>query len=223
MKTFLLFSILMLLVFSAQRPCKAQDSSGLTVIDFSWSRYHQALDAEPNWDAPPNTAHPPMTDADKKVVERRYGDLMRSAELKKVERDAARSSVRRGEYYIYKVKLKNTDAKTIRLVFWEYQIIELANRENLARRQFLCAVKIKADDKKGIEAFSPIAPTANVVSAKTLGKGAQKLFEEKAVINRIEYTDGSTWQRADWAFPEVRTTYPANVPRSMGSDVCRGF
>lgn len=222
MKKVLIFSILALLVFSIQSPCKAQDNSSLTVIDFSWSRYHQALNLEPTWDSAPTPARPPMSDADRKIVERRYGDLMRSADLRKVERDAARSKVRPGEGYTYKVKVQNTDAKTIKMIYWEYQIKELASPDNLTRRQFLCRMTIKTNEKKGLEAFSSAAPT-NVISAKTLEKDSRKLFEDNVVINRIEYADGSIWQRADWVFPEGRTTYPTDLPPMARRSACRSF
>lgn len=214
--------LLLLLIFSASSLCKAQEASNLSVVSFSWSRYYRELNDEPSWDEPPSPARAPMSDADKKVVERRYGDLMRSKELKKVEREAVVDAKRPGAEYLYKVKVENTSSKAIRILFWEYQVTETAAPENVTHRQFLCAVKIKAEEKKGLTAYSAAPPT-NVVSAKSLGKGFQQSFQEKALINRIEYADGSVWQRAEWEPPDLNKYYTANRPRGTGASDCVGL
>ncbi len=222
MRIRLAFSILALLLFSALSPCQAQDNSGLTIVDFKWSRWHRPLDAEVDFGSAPTPARPPMTDEDKKVVERRYGDLVRSAELRKLERDAASRDIRPGELYNYKIKVQNEGKKAVNVLYWEYQVREKAAPENLTQRQFVCLAKVKANERKGLVGISA-SPPISVISAKTLASDAAKPFEEKAVINRIEYTDGSSWQRADWTPPRERELPLANVPGGIGRLDCMGL
>lgn len=221
MKILPAISLLLLIVFSAQMPCVAQGDPDLSVLKFSWSHYRQALSAEPRWDAPPDYRQ--TSDRDKAQAQIQYGDMMKSQALKKVERDATRTAIKSGQIFTYKVKVQNMSAKTIKNLFWEYQIIESASPENLSRRQFFCAAQIKANQQKGLEVLSLIPATTNVISAKTLGGDSKKPFEENVVINHIEYKDGSIWQRADWSFPNPTAAYLATKKREIGEPVCRGF
>jgi hypothetical protein len=222
MRIRLAFSILPLLLLSALSPCQAQDKSGLAILDFSWSRWQKPLNAEVDFGSAPTAARPPMSDEDKKIVERRYGDLVRSAELRKIERDAAGNNIRPGAFYNYKVKVKNSEAKAIKIIYWEYQFKERSDPDNISRRQFGCFVKVKANEQKGLIGISASPPT-RVISAKTLGSNSPKPFEESATINRIEYADGTIWQRKDWNPPPVLQIPPANVPGGIRHLECIGL
>jgi hypothetical protein len=222
MRLRLAFSILGLLLFSALSPCPAQDNSGLTILDFKWSRWQRPLDAEVDFGSAPTPARPPMSDEDKKIVERRYGDLVKSAELRKIERDAANKDVRPVELYNYKIKVQNAGTKAIKILYWEYQVREKADPENVTQRQFVCLANVKANERKGLVGISA-SPPVSVISAKTLSSDAPKPFEEKAVINRIEYTDGSSWQRADWTPPRARELPTANAPGYIRQIDCLGL
>jgi hypothetical protein len=212
---------LLLLILAAPDLCAAQSSPDLSVVKFSWSRYHPAVNAEPTWDAPPDYRQ--RSDAEKARAQIQYGDIMKSQALQKAERDAMRSAIESGKIFTYKVKVQNVSTKTIKNLYWEYQIIESASPENLSRRQFFCASQIKANEQKGLEVFSLIPPTTNVVSTKTLGDDSKKPFDENVVINRIEYKDGSIWQRADWSFPNPIAASLPTRKREVGEPVCRQF
>ena len=47
---------------------------------------------------------------------------------------------------------------------------------------------------------------------------------DKVMINRVEYADGSIWQRKDWNFAEIKLTYQHAVatPWTAG-EMCRGL
>src|SRR5947199_7645427 len=126
MKALRIFLLLLPVVLTAKTLCMWQDKSDLSVISFSWSRYVSSLNAEPKWDGGPPSRQQQINDREKAMVKDNYGDLLRSQELRKVERDAARSAIKEGDVFTYKVKVQNTGAKTIKNLFWEYQIIELA-------------------------------------------------------------------------------------------------
>jgi hypothetical protein len=42
-------------------------------------------------------------------------------------------------------------------------------------------------------------------------------------INRVEYADGSIWQRRDWNFAEVREGIARAVSTPWGPEMCRGL
>jgi hypothetical protein len=92
----------------------------------------------------------------------------------------------------------------------------------MTRRQFLCGVNIKGGKEKDIQAFSASGPS-DVIKVDTLAKKPGNAFVEKAVINRVEYSDGSIWQRKDWNFGEVRLTYASALRTPWGSEMCRGL
>jgi hypothetical protein len=123
----------------------------------------------------------------------------------------------------YVVEVQNTSSKVIEGVFWEYQFVDRSNPANVTRRQFLCGVKIKPDKEKELQVFSLSGPS-DVINVKNLAKATENAFQEKVVINRVEYADGSTWQRKDWNAAEIRLAYKRAVatPWDPG-EMCRGL
>lgn len=221
MKLWLALLVVASSLFLSQGLAGAQNSSELAVLDYSWSRYHQAINTDMAWEEPPAYRQP--SDRERSMAERQYGDLMRSQALQKAERNAIQSAIRRGEAYTYKLKVHNTSDKVIRNVFWEYQIIEAASPENLARRQFFCAVKMKANERKSFAVLSIAPPKTGVITAKTLQSNSRKAFAENAVINRIEFADGSSWQRQTWIPPNAFTLEQISILSNDRRLECAGF
>jgi hypothetical protein len=124
--------------------------------------------------------------------------------------------------FAYRVKVRNASTKVIEVLFWEYQFTETANPTNVARRQFLCGVNIKPTKEKELQSFSPSGPGA-VISVGSLSDKSGNLYQEKVVINRVEYADGSIWQRKDWNFAEVRATLARAIATPWGLEMCRGL
>ena len=92
----------------------------------------------------------------------------------------------------------------------------------MTRRQFLCGVNIKPAKDKELQAFSVSAPS-DVVSVETLSNKTGNALQEKIVINRVEYADGTIWQRKDWNFGEIRLSYRRAVGTPWGAEMCRGL
>jgi hypothetical protein len=86
-----LASCLVILVIAARS--LAQDGPPLSVISFSWARYVDALNAEPEWQSGRPTRTQQIDDRERLAIERGYGDLLRSRELRKIEHEAKRSSL----------------------------------------------------------------------------------------------------------------------------------
>jgi hypothetical protein len=48
-------------------------------------------------------------------------------------------------------------------------------------------------------------------------------YQEKAVVNRVEYADGTIWQRRGWSFAEVRSAVARATSTPWGGEMCRGL
>jgi hypothetical protein len=146
----------------------------------------------------------------------------RSAALDKVVRDSRSPKTETVEGYDYRVKVRNEGAKAVEVLFWEYQFEETANPSNLTRRQFLCGVQIKGGKEKEVQAFGASGPAA-AISAESLSNRAAHPFAERVLINRVEYADGTIWQRKGWSYAEVRSSIQRAVSTPWGGEMCRAL
>jgi len=195
---------------------QGQDTSSLVVVSFKWSKTKQTEDKI----EVPNTAPAPAMIPQNKNFARNVRaneppgnrdpnqDTIdgRSAAL---ERSVQESRVRQPktiDAYSYKIKVQNPTSQAVDILFWEYQFIDRSDPQNVTRRQFLCVANLKAGQQKEIQALSLNGPT-DVVNIESLSNNAANPFGEKIVINRIEYGDGSIWQRKDWRFSEITDSY----------------
>ena len=146
----------------------------------------------------------------------------RSAALEKNVQESRTRNPKPVDGFTYQAKVRNAGKKVIEVVFWEYQFKETANPSTVARRQFLCGVNIKPEKEKELQAFSLSGPS-DVISVGSLANKSGNLFQEKAVINRVEYSDGTIWQRKDWNFAEVRLTLERAIATPWGAEMCRNL
>src|SRR6185295_14626371 len=121
----------------------------------------------------------------------------RSAALEKAVQDSRAPKPVDG--YAYRVKVRNATTKPVEIIFWEYQFKESAAAAPLLRRQFLCGVAVKGGKDKELQAFTLSGPQ-DVVSVNILAQKSGSSGAEQVVINRVEFADGSIWQRKDWNF-----------------------
>jgi len=230
MRTLLLLSLL--LSFTPQDGAVAPDGSALEVVGSKWSKSRIAV---PKEDASRTTPAAAMTAANRNFERnRRMNDPAgvrdpnadtldgRSAALEKNVQESRASKPSAVDGYAYRAKVRNAGAKPVEVVFWEYQFTETANPSNVVRRQFLCGVQLKPNKEKELEALSTLAPS-EVISAESLGGKAEKPFAERVVINRVEYADGSIWQRKGWSFAEVKAAVARATSTPWGAEMCRGL
>ncbi|MDQ2856592.1 MAG: hypothetical protein M3R68_09705 [Acidobacteriota bacterium] len=142
----------------------------------------------------------------------------RSAAIEKIVQESRRPNSKPVDGFSFQVKVQNASAKVVEILFWEYQFIDSANSANIARRQFLCGVNIKPDKAKELQAFGLAGPS-DIVSVGTLAN--KSALQERVVINRVEYADGSIWQRKDWSFAEIGLAYRRAVATPWGAEMCR--
>jgi hypothetical protein len=232
MKAFFLISCLMMpTAFSqalVQDPQPAEDSL-VVIVNFKWSRDRQQV---ANAVRVSNAPAPAMIAANKNFEKQRRINASagerdpnqdsvdgRSAELERIVQQSREPEPVSG--FTYQVKLQNSGSKPIQNIFWEYQFKEVANPANLARRQFLCSASIKPENVKELKVFSLLGPS-NVVDVKSLGKGADEQFLSAVLINRVEYVDGTFWQRPGWDVNDFKLMPKArSATRNM--PVCRSI
>jgi hypothetical protein len=95
--------------------------------------------------------------------------------------------------YIYSTKLKNKSTKTITLVVWDYVFSNPSTHEELGRHRSRTTIKLRKGKSTELWGFS-ISPPTRIVSAKNPHEANAKL-EERIEIDRVEYDDGSFWQK----------------------------
>jgi hypothetical protein len=229
MRYLFLLAVSLLLISLPQ----STDTSDVVVLTYKWAKTRQVMEkteapnSAPAVDAmaPQNrvrqrnarvNAPPGERDPNQDTLEGR------SAAIEKNVQESRTPQSKPVDAFSYKVKFQNKSAQLVEILFWEYQFIERASPSNITRRQFLCAANIKAGKDKELVAFSLSGPS-DVVSVNTLAKNGDKPFDEKVVVNRVEYGDGSIWQRKDWDFGEIRMTYRRAISTPWTTEMCRGL
>lgn len=94
--------------------------------------------------------------------------------------------------YEYRVRVKNTSGKKIQAIIWEYQLTDPSGATLISQKLFRCGGNVKSGDTKVLRATTSSPPT-RIVDANTVDDNKQR-----AIVNRVEYTDGSTWTRDGW-------------------------
>lgn len=200
-----IFSVVVtFLAFGSQ--VTAQNTAQLEVVKFIWNMYvpYKEIDTSAIQEDPRALKQPEQLNtgsikrqernaqAGEKTIEERSRDLA------KVERAARRSASATPEnIFVYELKIKNTDSKAIRSFIWEYRSAGETQSANISSRQFLCSEKIKAGDSETLRIFSHLPPT-NVVDTSDSKNKSDKNHASDILINRVEYADGTVWQRPDW-------------------------
>ncbi len=143
----------------------------------------------------------------------------RSAELERIVQESREA--RPVDGFTYMLKVQNGSGKTIQVIFWEYQFREVANPANVTRRQFLCSARINPEKGKDLQVFSLLGPS-NVVDVRSLGKGSANKFEQGVLVNRVEFVDGTFWQRPGWDVNELKLIPKART-ENRNMPACRSL
>lgn len=127
----------------------------------------------------------------------------RSRDMAELERSVMGESYYRKpvDLFRYRVNLKNTGVKIVKAIVWDYQASDTDEFVDAVHRQFRCTAKMKPNQSQRFEGFSVLPPTRVITASGT------KSFSERVILNRIEYTDGTSWQRAEWREPDVSSNH----------------
>ncbi len=223
--------ILITVLFAAVPVCIAQNGT-VTVIDSSWKTVREpAKRGESNAAVPA----PEMIDQNKNFQRNARENLAlqrssidpneqtidgRSAQLQKITEESRVPNYDAKVGYLYSANVRNDNERTVVAVFWEYRFTEVATPSNVTSRHFLCGVKIKPGGTRELAASSMLGPS-NTISVKSLENTAEKLFGEKVIINRIEFSDDSVLNRRDWKYDDFKDAIKRATSKPWGSEVCR--
>lgn len=231
MKILLLLLITFSLTTIAQTQNSGDEATPMTVANYKWTRARQTGEATHVEDAtvPAQQVIPQNKNfaRNARVNDPRGArdpnqdtlDGRREAMEKSVQESRATKSEPR-DGFAYRIKVKNTSTKVVEVVFWEYQFNEANDPKTLARRQFLCGVNIRPDKDKELEGFSLSGPS-DVVSVGALADKSR--FKENVLINRIEYSDNSIWQRKGWSLADVKASYQRVLREPWVPGQCKGL
>jgi hypothetical protein len=235
MRYLFLLALLLTLALAGQEAPPAGEESPVAVLGFKWAKTRQTVGTTRETAAsvsPAPTMTPAVRNPHRNV---RPDDPLgtrdpnagttdaRAAAIEKNVQESRKAPPKQIEGFAYKVKVQNAGQKVAEIVFFEYQFTETAAPANTTRRQFLCGVNIKPGKEKELLAFSLSGPS-DVISVGSLSARDAALFQEKVLINRVEYSDGSIWQRKGWDFAEIKAAYNRAVGTPWDpAEMCRGL
>jgi len=188
----------------------SKDAPLVTVLSFKWTRIRKTVQKEPEGLTPAramiddNKTYQRNARVNQPVGQRDPNEDTidgRSAAIEKIVAESRTPPPKSLDTFAYEAKIQNGSKKAIDVVFWEYQFIDPATAAP-TRHQFLCGANLKSGKEKGLLASSLSGPS-EVVSVGTLANN-DKRFLEQVLINRVEFADGSIWERKDWKFSEIR-------------------
>lgn len=230
MKALLLFVMLFSLITFGQTPAPAPDSAPMSISNFKWSRARQTVETKQTDVSVPARAVIPQNktfarnarineprgarDPNQDTLDGRSAEIERSVQQSRTPKAEPRDG------YAYRIKVRNSADKVAEIVFWEYQFFDSDNPSLVARRQFLCGVDIRPGKEKELEGFSFSGPS-DVVSVSALADKSR--FKESVFVNRVEYSDGSIWQRKDWHLKEVKASYDRVLREPWLPGQCKGL
>jgi hypothetical protein len=97
-------------------------------------------------------------------------------------------------HYLYEAKIKNTGMKAIRTIVWEYLLFDPDTEVEMGHHRFTGNITVRSGKTVNLVGRSA-KPLTGVVEVTKSGKGSQTKYHERVVIQRIEYDDGTFWQR----------------------------
>jgi hypothetical protein len=93
----------------------------------------------------------------------------------------------------YKVSILNNSAKKIKELDWDYVFLDAISHEVLGLREFTSVETVDPGKRKELK-VSVSAPPTHKISVHNLGKNERDGMNEKVVIRRVLFDDGSVWQ-----------------------------
>ena len=178
----------------------AQPAPGVEVVKYSWSKDRIGWEADPFGGPVDSFDDIRRRNADTRRVERAKA-LGNMAEAAKVEREMRSEQVIKARppkapryAFTYKLSVRNTGAKAIREIDWDYVFFDAATGQELDRREFTGVEKIAPGKNKEL-VFLVGTPPTNRISVHALGKGERTGLREEVVVVRVLYEDGTVWQR----------------------------
>ncbi|HEX4900940.1 MAG TPA: hypothetical protein VFV61_10435 [Pyrinomonadaceae bacterium] len=192
-------------VLSAQdrRPSEASD---VQVVKYSWSKERVGWERDPFGGPIENFDEMRVrTRNEKRIMDAKRGGS--SVESSKAEREALTdqaliSAIHRAppaRYgFSYRVSFKNNGSKEITAIDWDYVFYDSISETELGRREFGSDQKIAPGKTKELKFFISTPPVRRI-SVQALEKNERAGLGERVELVRIQYADGTSWQRPQLA------------------------
>lgn len=209
----LIFFVSMLLHLLSQ-PASQNNSDAppdVEVTRFAWSKY-RGSSSDLRRSERPNAGD--QRREYRREMENRNSIENRSKDMLELEESVRREAqeAKPVDMFKYMIEVKNNGSRVIKWIFLDYQTSTASDPDNPSHRQFACTVKVKPEKTEKIDAYSLLPPTRLIDATN-----AQAGLTEKLIINRVEYHDGTIWQRPGWPAPEALPS------RSTGRGPCRAI
>lgn len=177
------------------------DASKIEVVKFSWSKERIGWERDPFGGPIENFDEARARQRNEKRIEdaKRGG----SAEVDKIKREAradaaniaAKHKNTPSRYvFVYKTTVKNVSDKPIKSIDWDYVFLERGTETEIGRREFTSEEKISPGKSKELIVTITKPPT-QTISVTALNSGERKTLMERVIVVRIDYADGTSWQR----------------------------
>lgn len=194
-----LFMLTLLTSAQTQTPLSQFAHPDLQIIRFSWSKQQQgSLGTETGVSAAGTPKSPSDVRAERELETRRQHipedkQAIENLEARKRQsQQPARANNQRppeSTRYRYTLEVKNTSAKQITEVAWDYVFTDPKTQQEALRHRFASKAKIKPGGGAKLTVETKDAPYQVVgVKAPSEKRG------EQAIIKRIVYADGSVWE-----------------------------
>jgi hypothetical protein len=199
----MLFCLTLLLSLSVQAQSAAPlalEPTDAVVVKHSWSKERINWEGDP-FGGPVET----FDDVRRRMADQRRVERARAGgnagEAAKVEREMRSEQVIKARPpapprygFLYRASIRNTGEKTIKLIDWDYVFFNTNTQSETGRLEFTTEEKIGPGKNKELNAMSR-KPPASTVSVYALDKNERQGLDGQVVLVRIEYTDGTVWQR----------------------------
>jgi hypothetical protein len=201
MKVFWLLLCFLFVSPIANAQTTSNSGAQVEVVKSSWSKERLNWEQDP-FGGPNENFHQMQFRA---RSEKRVSDAKRagnSAEISKLEKEArtdaaiveaSQQTAPPRYYFIYRASMKNTSAKEIAEIDWDYVFIDAGTGAELDRRQFTSVQKVGPGKTKDMSFMIPTPPTRRI-SVYALDKKERFGLNEQVVIVRVKYVDGTEWQ-----------------------------
>lgn len=186
-------------VVNAQTPAISSDEP-LAVVKHGWVKERINWEGDPFGGPVENFDDVRRRSVDARRIERARG-TGNVGEAAKVEREMRAEQVLKARppkppryAFHYKVSVRNNTDKTIKSIDWDYVFFNSNTQSETSRLQFTTEEKIGPGKSKDLNVMAR-QPPSKTVSVYALDKNERQGLDGQVVIMRIEYMDGSVWQR----------------------------
>lgn len=96
--------------------------------------------------------------------------------------------------YLYRIRVANNSTKKIRSIIWDYVLFDAATQREVGHNEFVSKVGLNVGKTKDLFGSST-TPPATIVDVSKSDKLVRGQYAERVDILRVEYDDGTVWER----------------------------